>query len=347
MRTSVLGHRYNDNDNLRQFFTKALASVSALPGVQSAAVTSQVPLGGNMDRYGFHVEGKIHPNPELDENAERFCVSPGYLDAMRIRLLRGRDISGSDTSSVQQVILINQATARSMWPNEDPIGKRVKLGGVGLPWWTVVGVVADVHHAGLDVAPAMQFYVPHSQWPFPDSDMTFTIRTAGSPATLASAAQQAIHAVDSTQPLSRVMALEDYVGISVQGRRFSSILLSAFAVIALLLSALGIYGVTSYSVAQRTREIGIRMALGAQRKEVFALLLRQAVFLVVFGVALGVIASSALTRFLASMLFEVSPTDPATFLIVVFLLVGIAALAYWIPARRAMRVDPIVALRYE
>jgi putative ABC transport system permease protein len=347
MRTSVLGHRYNDNDNLRQFFTKALASVSALPGVQSAAVTSQVPLGGNMDRYGFHVEGKIHPNPELDENAERFCVSPGYLDAMRIRLLRGRDISGSDTSSVQQVILINQATARSMWPNEDPIGKRVKLGGVGLPWWTVVGVVADVHHAGLDVTPAMQFYVPHAQWPFPDSDMTFTIRTAGSPATLASAAQQAIHAVDSTQPLSRVMALEDYVGISVQGRRFSSILLSAFAVIALLLSALGIYGVTSYSVAQRTREIGIRMALGAQRKEVFALLLRQAVFLVVFGVALGVIASSALTRFLASMLFEVSPTDPATFLIVVFLLVGIAALACWIPARRAMSVDPIVALRYE
>ena len=347
MRISVLGQQYNDNNNLRQFFTNALASIRALPGVQSAAVTSQVPLGGNMDRYGFHVEGKIHTNPELDESAERFCVSPGYLDAMRIRLLRGRDISESDTSTAQQALLISETTARGMWPGEDPIGKRVRLGGLDRPWWTVVGVVAEVHHAGLDIAPTMQFYVPHAQWPFPDSDMTFTIRTAGPPSTLASTAQQAIHALDSTQPLSRVMPLEDYVGLSVQARRFSSILLAAFAAIALLLSALGIYGVTAYSVAQRTREIGIRMALGAQEKEVFALLLRQSVVLVVFGVALGVATSAALTRFLASMLFGVRPSDPATFVSVVFLLVGVAALACWIPARRAMRVDPMVALRYE
>jgi predicted permease len=347
MRISVLGQQYNDNNNLRQFFTSALVSIRALPGVQSAAVTSQVPLGGNVDRYGFHVEGKIHVNPELDESAERFCVSPGYLDAMRIRLVRGRDISLSDISTTQQTVLINETTARSMWPGEDPIGKRVKLGGVDLPWWTVVGVVADVHHSGLDIAPTMQFYVPHAQWPFPDSDMTFTIRTAGPPNSLQSAAQQAIHALDPTQPLSRVMPLEDYVGLAVQGRRFSSILLAAFAAIALLLSSLGIYGVTAYSVAQRTREIGIRMALGAQQKEVFALLLRQSVVLVVFGVAMGVATSAALTRFLASMLFGVRPTDPATFVIVVFLLVGVAALACWIPARRAMRVDPMVALRYE
>ncbi|HEV1995914.1 MAG TPA: ABC transporter permease [Candidatus Acidoferrum sp.] len=347
MRISVLGQRYNDEKNLRQFFTSALASIRALPGVQSAAVTSQVPLGGNGDRYGFHVEGKIHVNPELDESAERFCVSPGYLDAMRIRLLRGRDISESDSSTAQQTLLISETTARSMWPGEDPIGKRVKLGGVDLPWWTVAGVVADVHHDGLDIAPTMQFYVPHAQWPYPDSDMTFTIRTAGPPGTMASAAQQAIHALDPTQPLSRVMPLADYVGLSVQGRRFSSILLAAFAAIALLLSALGIYGVTAYSIAQRTREIGIRMALGAQQKEVFALLLRQSVVLVVFGVALGVATSAALTRFLASMLFDVRPTDPATFVSVVSLLVGIAALACWFPARRAMRVDPMVALRYE
>ncbi len=347
MRISVLGQQYNDNQKLRQFFTSALASIRALPGVQSAAVTSQIPLGGNMDRYGFHVEGKIHANPELDENAERFCISPGYLEAMRIRLLRGRDISESDTSTAQQALLIGETTARSMWPGEDPIGKRVKLGGLDRPWWTVVGVVGDVHHSGLDIAPTMQFYAPHAQWPFPDSDITFTIRTAGPPSALASAAQQAIHALDPTQPLSRVTPLDDYVGLSVQGRRFSSILLAAFAAIALLLSALGIYGVTAYSVAQRTREIGIRMALGAQEKEVFELLLRQSVVLVVFGVALGVATSAALTRFLASLLFDVRPTDPATFVSVVFLLVGVAALACWIPARRAMRVDPIVALRYE
>jgi putative ABC transport system permease protein len=347
MRISVLGQRYNDNEVLRRFFANALASIRAFPGVQSAAVTSQVPLGGNVDRYGFHVEGKIHANPELDESAERFCVSPGYLDAMRIRLLRGRDISESDTATTQQAILINETAARSMWPGEDPIGKRVKLGGLDQPWWTVAGVVADIHHSGLDVAPTMQFYVPHAQWPFPDSDMTFTIRTSGPPSSLSSAAQQAIHLLDPTQPLSRVMPLDDYVGLSVQGRRFSSILLAGFAAIALLLCALGIYGVTAFSVAQRTREIGIRMALGAEEKEVFSLLLRQSVVLVAFGIAVGVATSAALTRFLASMLFEVRPTDPATFLSVVVLLVGVAALACWIPARRAMRVDPLVALRYE
>ena len=347
VRISVLGKRYEDNNNLRLFFTNALANIRALPGVQSAAVTSIVPLGGDVDRYGFHVEGKIHANPELDESAERFCISPGYLDAMRIRLLRGRDIFGSDTSTAQQIMLISDTAARRMWPGEDPIGKRVKLGGVDLPWWTVAGVVADVHHSGLDIAPAMQFYVPHAQWPFPDSGMTFTIRTAGPPDTLAAAAQKAIHSLDPTQPLSRIMPLEDYVGLSVQSRRFSFILLAAFAAIALLLSALGIYGVTAFSVAQRTREIGIRMALGAQQREVFALLLRQSVALIVFGIALGVATSAALTRFLASMLFDVRPTDPATFLSVVFLLAGVAALACWIPARRAMRVDPIVALRYE
>jgi len=347
MRISVLGPHYNDNQNLRQFFTSALASIRALPGVQSAAVTSQIPLGGNVDRYGFHVEGKIHANPELDESAERFCVSPGYLDAMRIRLLRGRDISDGDTSTTQQTLLINETTARSMWPGEDPIGKRVKLGGLDRPWWTVVGVVAGVHHSGLDIAPTKQFYIPHAQWPFPDSDMTFTIRTAGPPDTLTSAVRQTIHALDPTQPLSRVMPLEDYIGLSVRGRRFSSILLAAFAAVALFLSALGIYGVTAYSVAQRTREIGIRIALGAQPKEVFALLLRQWVVLVVFGVALGVAASAALTRFLASMLFDVRSSDPPTLVSVVFLLMGVAALACWIPARRAMRLDPIVALRSE
>ena len=347
MRISVLGQRYNDNEVLRRFFANALASIRAFPGVQSAAVTSQVPLGGNVDRYGFHVEGKIHANPELDESAERFCVSPGYLDAMRIRLLRGRDISESDTATTQQAILINETAARSMWPGEDPIGKRVKLGGLDQPWWTVAGVVADIHHSGLDVAPTMQFYVPHAQWPFPDSDMTFTIRTSGPPTSLSSAAQQAIHLLDPTQPLSRVMPLDAYVGLSVQGRRFSSILLAGFAAIALLLSALGIYGVTAFSVAERTREIGIRMALGAEEKEVFSLLLRQSVVLVAFGIALGVATSVALTRFLASMLFDVRPTDPATFVSVVVLLVGVAALACWIPARRAMRVDPLVALRYE
>ena len=266
---------------------------------------------------------------------------------MRIPLLRGRDISPADTATAPQVLLISQTTARLTWPGEDPIGKRVKLGGVDQPWWTVVGVTGDVHHVGLDAVPDLQVYVPHQQWPYPDGLMVFVVRTAGAPAAISSAAQQAIHSIDPTQPISRILPLEKYVGLSVQGRRFALILIGAFAAIALVLSVVGIYGVTAFSVAQRTREIGIRVALGAQRGELLGLLLRQGMLLVVCGIVAGVLASVALTRFLSSMLFDVQPTDPYTFASVVLLLVAVSAAACFIPARRAMRVDPMVALRYE
>jgi putative ABC transport system permease protein len=347
LHTSVLGSRYKDNNVLREYFKDAVERLRALPGVQAAAAANQFPLSGNMDRYGFHPEGKINANPELDENADRYCVTTGFLAALRIPLLRGRDIAPTDTADSPGVILINETTANRIWPTEDPLGKRVKVGGLDHPWLTVIGVVGDVHHAGLDAAPTMQMYIPHAQWPFPDSDMTFVIRTSGPPAPIAPAATQAIHSLDSTQLLSHVMPLEDYVALSVQGRRFALILIGAFAAIGLLLSVVGIYGVTAYSVAQRTREIGIRMALGGQRSEVMGLLLRQGMALIVAGVLLGIAVSLGLTRFLASMLFDVTPTDPATFALVVTLLIIVAALACWIPARRAMRVDPMVALRYE
>ena len=347
MQTSVLGQRFNDNEVVRQYFASAVERLRVLPGVQAAAAASQIPLAGNMDRYGFHAEGKIHANPEEDPSAERYCITPGFLETMRIPLLHGRDISPADTATAPQVLLISETTARRLWPGEDPIGKRVKVGGVNKPWWTVVGVAGDVHHVGLDAQPDMQMYVPHQQWPFPDGLMTFVIRTGGNPAAISSAAQQAIHFIDPTQPISRIAALENYVGLSVQGRRFALILIGAFAVIALALSVVGIYGVTAYSVAQRTREIGIRSALGAQRPELFGLLLRQGMLLVLYGVVAGVLASFALTRFLTSLLFDVQPTDPLTFAGVVLVLVAVAAAACLIPARRAMRVDPIVALRYE
>jgi putative ABC transport system permease protein len=347
MQTSVLGQRFNDNAVVRQYFADAVERLRALPGVQSAAAASQIPLAGNMDRYGFHVEGKMYANPEEDPSAQRYCITPGFLETMRIPLLRGRDISLADRASAPQVLLVSETTARRMWPGEDPIGKRVKLGGVDQPWWTVVGITGDVHHAGLDADPDMQMYVPHQQWPFPDGLMVFVIRAASTPAAISSAAQQAIHSIDRTQPISRIMPLESYVGLSVQGREFALILIGAFAAIALTLSVVGIYGVTAYSVAQRTREIGIRMALGAQRREVFGLLLRQGMLLVVCGVIAGVIASVALTRFLATMLFDVQPTDPLTFAGVVLLLVAVSAVACFLPARRAMRVDPIIALHYE
>jgi putative ABC transport system permease protein len=347
MQTSVLGQRFNDNIILRQYFADAVARLGALPGVQSAGAASQIPLAGNRDRYGFHAEGKMHPNAEEDPSAERYCITPGFLETMRIPLLRGRDISSADTATVPQVLLIGETTARRMWPGEDPIGKRVKLGGVDKPWWTVVGVAGDVHHVGLDSVPDMQMYIPHQQWPFPDGQMIFVIRTVGAPAAISSTAQEAIHSIDPTQPISRITPLENYVGLSLQSRKLTLILIGAFAAIALALSVVGIYGVTAYSVSQRTREIGIRRALGAQSSEVLGLLVREEFLLIVVGTVLGVVASLALTRFLASILFEVKPTDPMTFALVVALLLGVAILACLIPARRAMRIDPMVALRCE
>ena len=347
MQTSAIGQRFNDNNIVRQYFAYAVDRLSALPGVQSAAAASQIPLAGNVDKYGFHVEGKIHPNPEEDPSAERYCITPGFLETMHIPLLRGRDISAADTAKAPQVLLVSETTAHRMWPGEDPIGKRVKLGGVDQPWWTVVGITGDVHHIGLDAAPDMQVYVPHQQWPFPDTQMVFVIRTVGAPLGISSVAQQAIHSLDSSQPISHIAPLENYVELSVQDRRFALILIGAFAAIALALSLVGVYGVTAYSAAQRTREIGIRVALGAQRYELLGLLLRQAMVWVACGVIAGVLASVVLTRFLASMLFDVRPTDPLTFTSVVLLVVAISAAACYIPARRAMRVDPMVALRYE
>jgi len=347
MQTSVLGQRFNDNAVVRQYFADVVERLRALPGVQSAAAASQIPLAGNMDKYGFHVEGKMHANPEEDPSAERYCITPGFLESLRIPLLRGRDISPADTATAPQVLLIGETTARRMWPGEDPIGKRVKLGGVDKPWWTVVGVTGDVHHFGLDADPDMQMYIPHQQWPFPDGLMVFVIRTASTPSAISSAAQEAIHSIDTTQPISRIMPLESYVGLSVQGRKFALILIGAFAAIALALSLVGIYGVTTYSVGQRTREIGIRIALGAQPGELLGLLLRQGMLLVACGVITGITASLVLTRFLATMLFDVQPTDGLTFVSVVLLLFAVSATACFLPARRAMRIDPMVALRYE
>jgi putative ABC transport system permease protein len=347
MRVSVIGKKYDDDKILRQFFNQALERIRALPGVEAAGAVSEVPLGNNMDMYGFHAEGKINANPELDPSAERYCVSPGYRNVMHIPLLRGRDLEDTDNAGSPQAILINDEAARQMWPGDDPLGKRVKIGGTDKPWWTVVGVVGSVRQHGLDLPPTMQFYVPHSQWPYPDSDLTLVIRTAGKPTAIRGAARDAVRSIDPNQPISQVMPLEDYVGLSVQSRRLSLILLGSFAAIALLLSIVGIYGVTAYAVAQRTREIGVRMALGAQVRQVLSLLLRQALLLVLVGVALGVAASAAFTQLLASMLFEVKPTDPATIVFVSALLVSVALLACWIPARRATRIDPMIALRYE
>jgi putative ABC transport system permease protein len=327
------------------FFDQVLQRVKALPGVKSAGVVSQLPLGGNLDMYGVHVEGKSLPNPEEDPSADRYSISPDYLRAMRIPVLQGRGFDERDVAASPWVVLVNESMARRFWPGEDPIGKRLRMGDTKGPWRTVVGVVGDVLHRGLDAPHTMQVYLPNTQ--FTDSLVILTVRTADDPAALAAAVRSEIAALDPQVPVSAVATMDEVVSASVENQRFGALLFLLFGAIALLLTAVGIYGVISYGVAQRTHEIGIRLALGAAKGEVLSLIIGEAMRPALLGAAVGLCAAFGLTRLLARLLYGVKPTDPSVFAAVLFLLVSVALLASYIPARRATRVDPMVALRYE
>ena len=327
------------------FFEQVLQRVRTLPGVESAGVVSQLPLGGNLDRYGVHVEGKSLPNPEEDPSADRYSITPGYLRAMRIPLLRGREFDARDVVSSPPVAVVNESMAREFWPGEDPVGKRFRMGDTKGPWKTVVGVVGDVLHKGLDAPHTIQVYLPNTQ--FTDSMVILAVRTANDPVSLAAAVRSEISSLDPQVPVSEVATMEEVVSLSVANQRFGTLLSLLFGAIALLLTAVGIYGVISYGVAQRTHEIGIRLALGATRREVLSLLVGEAMKPALLGAALGLSAAFGLTRLLSRLLYDVKPTDPLVFSAVLLLLIAVALLASYIPARRATRVDPMVALRYE
>jgi putative ABC transport system permease protein len=292
-----------------------------------------------------HVEGKSLPNPEEDPSADRYSITPGYLHAMRIPLLRGREFDERDVAKSPWVALVNESMARHFWPGEDALGKRFRMGDTKGPWRTVVGVVGDVLHKGLDAPHTMQVYLPNTQ--FADSLVVLAVRTSKDPASLASAVRSEITALDPQAPVSAVATMDEVVSASVANERFGALLFLLFGAIALLLTAVGIYGVISYGVAQRTHEIGIRLALGAGRSEVLGLIIGEAMKPAMYGAALGLGAAFGLTRLLSRLLFHVRPTDPQVFVAVFLLLVGVALLACYIPARRATRVDPMVALRYE
>ncbi|MGB6898872.1 MAG: ABC transporter permease, partial [Candidatus Acidiferrum sp.] len=327
------------------FFDQVLQRVQALPGVESAGVVSQLPLGGNMDMYGMHVEGKSLPNPEEDPTADRYSISPGYLQAMRIPLIRGRGFDERDVATSPMVALVNESMARQFWTGEDPLGKRFRMGDTKGPWRTVVGVVGDVLHKGLDAPHTIQIYLPNTQ--FTDSTMILAVRAVKDPASLAAAVRSEINALDPQVPVSEVATMDEIVSASVANQRFAALLFVLFGAIALLLTAVGIYGVISYGVAQRTHEIGIRLAVGAGSRQVLRLIVGEAMKPALLGAAVGLCAAIGLTRLLARLLYSVKPTDPIVFTAVLLLLVGVALLASYIPARRATRVDPMVALRYE
>jgi putative ABC transport system permease protein len=342
-----------DGHQVASFFNQLQENVRTLPGVKSVGVANGLPLG-TANHPVFFVEGRPLPQNGQAPGAVRYTVSPGYFETMGIELLKGRGFSAQDTPTTPLVIIIDEALAQQHFQNEDPIGKRMAQSSNFTPIYEIVGVVKHVEQDNLDSQGnrTPQFYLNFNQIP-PDRLPGFTrrinvlTRTDIEPSSLASAVRGEIAALNKSQPVFNVRTMEQIVSQSVAPRRFSMLLLSVFAVVALALASIGIYGMMSYAVAQRTREIGLRMTLGAQRGNVLWLVIGQGMKLAIIGVALGLVAAIALTRTMKSLLFGVSATDPVTFIGIALLLATVALLACWIPARRATKVDPMVALRYE
>jgi putative ABC transport system permease protein len=331
------------------FYKESLRRFSSLPGVTSVSTITQAPLAGGGPQYIFSVEGQPLPSPSDAPVSSYRVVSPDYFQTMGIPLVKGRTFTEADGLSSLPVIIINQNMAATMWPGEDPIGRRMTV-GVPLPgetpeYTTVVGVVGNVKHTTLSGETGMQMYQPAFQ--APARNLTYILRTAVEPTSIVESARGAIASLDPTLPVSNVKTMERIIYESVAPFRFNLYLLGLFAVVAMILTTIGVYGVISYSVTQRTQEIGIRMALGARPGAVRALILKQGLILSSAGLAIGLAASFFLTRFMSSLLYGVSATDPLTFAAVALFLGAVALAASYLPARKATRIEPIIALRYE
>jgi predicted permease len=322
-----------------------------LPGVEQAALVNVLPLEEGLDLLLTKEGGSGSSQPGTTLDANYRVISPGFFQTMRIPLLRGRPFSASDDSNGQPVVVINQAMARMFWPNEEPIGQRIWIGKPMGPEWTepnareIVGIVGDVREASLASPPEPTMYIPYAQRPA--SQAYFVIRTRQTPLAAVPEIRSAMRQVNPGVPLAQVKTMGQVLSVSVTDWRFRTILLVVFGGLALFIAAIGIYGVISYSVAQRTQEIGVRMALGAQRTDVLKVVVGQGFKLTLTGVGTGIVGALAMTRFLSSLLYGVKPTDPFTFIAVSLILTGVALLACYLPARRATKVDPMVALRYE
>jgi putative ABC transport system permease protein len=348
MQVQTSGHRF-DGDTTHRFFAQSLEGVRQVPGVTAAAFTSQLPLSGDLeDGYGVHFESSPTGNPEADSGALRYAVSPGYFETMGIPLRRGRLLNAHDGADAPLVVLISESLAKSKFPDQDPIGQRLRIGPNDGPWCTIVGVVGNVKQTSLVVSQSDAVYITTTQWHlFVDKALWLVVRARGDAAALAPAIRDAIWSVDKDQPVVRVATMDDLLAASTAERRFALVLFEAFGFVALMLAATGIYGVLSGSVTERTREIGVRLALGASRGNILALVFRQGMTLTGLGVALGLCSAVAASQAIITLLYGVSRLDPIAYLGVITLLVGVSVIACWVPAWRAARVDPSITLRSE
>jgi cell division protein FtsX len=346
MKVSLPGRKYDTDRKRIDFFRQAVAQMQSLPGVESVGAVSFLPFAAPHSGTGVEIEGRPKLPPGQGLGTGVIVTDQNYFRTMQIPLKRGRLFTDQESAEMRHVVVVNETFAEKNFPGEDPLGKRVVIymKNDNQPC-EIIGVVGDSKHMKLDANTE-----PMSYWPHPELTyfgMTIVLRVQGEPTAIANAARNVIRTLDPEQPVADVRSMESLIGTSVARARFNTLLLTIFAVVALLLASLGIYGVVAYSVAQRTREIGVRMALGARRMDVLRLVVRRGMTLALGGVVIGVPASFALTRFMETLLFNVGATDPLTFAGIPLLLIFVALLACLIPARRATKVDPMVTLRYE
>ncbi|MEK6322864.1 MAG: ABC transporter permease [Acidobacteriota bacterium] len=348
MQLQLPGSKYREARQQADFYEHLVRKVSVLPGVEAAGATNHLPLDGSNSSTSFQVDGRPLPAAGEAPPATNWrAITPDYFRAMGMALIQGRPFSEHDTAQSPAVVIINQTMARLFWPGENPLGRRIRpvVPGQDEPWAEIVGITRDVTHWGLDRGAQAEAYYPHTQQTVPR--MTLVVRTSSEPLQMVAAMRQQVGTLDQDLPVSKVRTMEQLLTESVSGRQFNMLLMGVFAAAALLLAAIGLYGLMAYSVTQRTHEIGIRMALGAQAGNVLRLVIGQGIMLALTGVIIGLMASLALTRLMKSLLFGVSATDPLTFAGIAGVMALVALLACYLPARRATKVNPLTALRHE
>jgi putative ABC transport system permease protein len=344
------GHAHPSDSLKHQYYQEVLDAVRSVPGVEAAAFTSQLPLSGDLDGYGYDFQSIPAPKPGEDGSALRYAVTPSYFATMGIPLRQGRLLEESDVRSGVEAIVISESLARRRFGNRSPIGERVRFGpevSSERPWDIIVGVVGDVKQQWLGPGKTDAFYVAMGRWWWVDNVQSLVVRTRGEPSALTPTIKRAIWSVGTDQPIQRIATMDALIASSASDRHFTLIIIETFAAAALILAAIGLYGVLSGSVTERTRELGVRAALGATQRDILRLVMHQGLLLTVLGSIIGVAAATAATRILMSLLFEVSRLDPVTYVGVLVVLGGVSALACWLPAARASRVDPAVTLRAE